>query len=162
MMFTFTAMKSCFIRLLNYDHFANQKIAELIVQTGATGKPVELMAHILAAQTVWLGRLNNIPPAKPVVLWPDWPAHVFTKMNDENHSELVACVAKISEQDFDSLIAYKNSVGDFETSVTDILAHLINHGTHHRAQIGTLLKLDGATLPMLDYVLYIRNLNQTI
>jgi uncharacterized damage-inducible protein DinB len=162
MMFTFTAMKSHFIRLLNYDHFANKKIAGLIVETGATGKPVELMAHILAAQTVWLNRLNNTPPVMPVVLWPDWPANVFAKIIDNNYRRLVTCVDAMSEQDFDLVIGYTNSIGYCENTISDILAHLINHGTHHRAQIGTLLKLDGATLPSLDYVLYIRNLNQTV
>ncbi|MCO5935144.1 DinB family protein [Mucilaginibacter sp. RB4R14] len=161
MMFTFTAMKSHFIFLLKYDHFANQKIAELIVQTAATGKPVELMAHLLTAQQTWLNRLNKTT-APPANLWPNWSADTLTTINNDNHQQLVACVEAIPEQDFENVIGYTNSVGYCENTITDILTHLINHGTHHRAQMGTLLKLDGATLPMLDYVLYIRNLNQNV
>lgn len=154
-------MKSYFIRLLNYDHFANTKIAELIVQTGATGKPIEIMAHLLTAQQTWLKRLKRTPaPLTP--LWPNWPADVFITIIDDNYQQLLAHLETMQPDDFDSVIEYKNSVGDFNNTVSDILAHLINHGTHHRAQIGTLLKMDGATLPGLDYVLYIRNLNQTV
>ena len=160
-MFTFTAMKSYFIRLLNYDHFANKKIADLIVQTGATGKPVEIMAHLLTAQQTWLKRLKKAPaPLTP--LWPNWPAEEFAAIIDDNYQQLLACLETMQPHDFDSLIEYKSSVGEFKNTISDILAHLINHGTHHRAQIGTLLKMDGATLPGLDYVLYIRNLNQTV
>lgn len=154
-------MKSYFIRLLNYDHFANTKIAELIIQTGATGKPIEIMAHLLTAQQTWLKRLKKVPaPLTP--LWPDWPAETFAKIIDDNHRQLLLYVEAIEPHEFDDVLEYRNSVGDFKNTVSDILAHLINHGTHHRAQIGTLLKIDGATLPGLDYVLYIRNLNQTI
>ena len=154
-------MKSYFIRLLNYDHFANTKIADLIIQTGATGKPVEIMAHLLTAQQTWLKRLKKISaPLTP--LWPDWPAEAFTTIIDDNYQQLLAYLEAMQPDDFDVVIEYKNSVGDFKTAVSDILAHLINHGTHHRAQIGTLLKMDGATLPGLDYVLYLRNLNQTV
>lgn len=154
-------MKSYFIRLLNYDHFANTKIAALIMQTGATGKPVEIMAHLLTAQQTWLKRLKRIPaPLTP--LWPDWSADMFIAIINDNHQQLLAYLETMQPDDFDVVIEYKNSVGDFKSTVSDILAHLINHGTHHRAQIGTLLKMDGATLPGLDYVLYLRNLNQTV
>jgi uncharacterized damage-inducible protein DinB len=34
---------------------------------------------------------------------------------------------------------------------------LINHGTHHRAQIGQLIKFDGLEiLPNTDYIFYLR------
>ncbi|MES2265824.1 MAG: DinB family protein [Bacteroidota bacterium] len=161
MMFTFTAMKSHFIRLLNYDLFANTSIVQLIVERGVTGKPVELMAHLLAAQQIWLKRLQSLPaPLAP--LWPDANANELMPVVNANYNDLLVFFETLQPEDFDRVIAYKNSVGYFESMVSDIITHLINHGTHHRAQIGTLLKLDGATLPPLDYVLYLRNLNQTV
>ncbi|MET3979826.1 putative damage-inducible protein DinB [Mucilaginibacter sp. UYP25] len=154
-------MKSHFIRLLNYDLFANTKIAELLMERAATGKPVELMAHLLAAQQIWVKRLKGLPaPLKP--LWPEATAEEIMPIVNANYLELLAYFDSLQPNDFDRVIAYTNSVGYCENSVSDILTHLINHGTHHRAQIGTLLKIDGETLPMLDYVLYIRNLNQTV
>ncbi|MDB5154777.1 MAG: hypothetical protein JWR54_3528, partial [Mucilaginibacter sp.] len=56
------------------------------------------------------------------------------------------------------VISYKNLKGDdFENKLSDVLAHLINHGTHHRAQVGQHLKLAGVELPNTDYIFYIRN-----
>ncbi|MFD0764861.1 DinB family protein [Mucilaginibacter lutimaris] len=153
-------MKSHFIRLLNYDHFANTQMVQLMVEQGATGKPAELMAHLLAAQQIWLKRLQSLPaPLAP--LWPDANANELMPVVNANYKALLAYFENLQPADFDRVIAYKNSVGYFETIVSDIITHLINHGTHHRAQIGTLLKLQGATLPPLDYVLYLRNLNET-
>lgn len=154
-------MKSHFIRLLSYDRFANHQTANLLVHHNAAGKPVSLLAHILAAQNIWLGRLKSTPPVQPVVLWPEWSINEIIPMIDANHQALVAHVSTLEFEDFERVISYKNSVGYFETSVADILTHVANHGTHHRAQIGSLLKVDGATLPILDYVFYLRTLNKT-
>ncbi|WP_454802573.1 DinB family protein [Mucilaginibacter phyllosphaerae] len=151
-------MKSYFIRLLNYDHFANTQMADLIAQTGAAGKPMGLMAHILTAQQIWLKRLKTTS-APLSHLWPNWTIEQIQEEIDSNYRDLKDFLEALPAQDYDKAIAYKNSVGDWENTISDILIHLFNHGTHHRAQIGTLLKLNGAQLPMLDYILYIRNLN---
>jgi uncharacterized damage-inducible protein DinB len=64
----------------------------------------------------------------------------------------------LQPDDFEKIISYKNSRGDaFENRLSDILAHVINHGTHHRAQIGQQLKSGGLeNLPITDYIFYIR------
>jgi uncharacterized damage-inducible protein DinB len=153
-------MKSYFIRLLKYDHFANKKIADLLIQTAAVGKPLELMAHLLTAQQTWLKRLQA-DPAPMTPLWPVWSIKEALDTIDSNYNDLLFYLETLQPQDFEQVLSYRNSAGDFENTITDILAHLFNHGTHHRAQIGTLLKLEGANLPPLDYVLYVRSLNRT-
>jgi len=66
----------------------------------------------------------------------------------------------LNADDFDKRIAFKNSQGlPFNDKLVDILAHVINHGTHHRGQIGQDLKIAGiANLPVTDYIFYVRNL----
>ena len=149
-------MKSYFLRLLNYDHFANRKVIELIIQTAANGKPIEIMAHLLTAQQTWLKRLKTSPaPLSP--LWPDWSIDEIKHIIESNYNSLFAYLENLQPQSFEQIIAYQNSAGEFQNTVADILAHLFNHGTHHRAQIGTLLKANGTEMPALDYILYIRN-----
>ena len=154
-------MKSYFIRLFNYDQFANKQITDLILKSGQTGKPVQLMAHLLAAQQIWLNRCKGLP-APGGALWPDWQAETFNAIIDSNHQAWITYLDGLQPGDFNADVVYKNSRGDsFQTRLDDVLAHLINHGTHHRAQAGQQLKFNGLLqLPTTDYIFYVRELNK--
>jgi uncharacterized damage-inducible protein DinB len=150
-------MKTYFLKLLNYDQFANKAILKSIIDAGEPKPAVKLMAHLLAAQQIWLNRCKGLP-AIGGALWPDWKADTFEKLIDDNHTVWIDYINGLSEADFQNVIPYKNSRGDsYENQLEDVLAHLINHGTHHRAQIGQQLKFAGAeNLPLTDYIFYIR------
>ena len=78
-------------------------------------------------------------------LWPDWKADTFEKLIDDNYAAWIDYINGLNEDDFQKIIAYKNSKGDsYENQLEDILAHLINQPTHHRAQAGQQLKFAGA------------------
>ncbi|MDB5271860.1 MAG: hypothetical protein JWO58_227 [Chitinophagaceae bacterium] len=154
-------MKEHFIRLFNYDREINEQLAQLILDAGSPEKAIQLMAHVLSAQQVWIKRCQQLPvPAQP--LWPDWPAERFAALIAQNHTEWSAYLSSLSPADFDVVIHYTTFTGDeFVNRLSDVFAHVINHGTHHRAQIGQQLKLAGLEkLPVTDYILYIRNLEK--
>ncbi len=150
-------MKSYFIRLFNYDRHANLQILETIMQVGMPEKPIKLMAHLLAAQQIWINRCKGLH-AINITLWPDWPAETFEGLINENHNNWLAWLNDLDPDDFEKLISYKSSKGEcFENKLCDVLAHVINHGTHHRAQAGQHLILAGADkLPVTDYIFYLR------
>jgi uncharacterized damage-inducible protein DinB len=150
-------MKDYFIQLFNYDHYANLIIAETINKANNTGKAVGLMAHLLAAQQVWLSRCIG-EQATGAILWPDWKADTFEQLINDNHRGWINLLDYLNPDDFEKLISYKSLKGDpFENKLIDILTHVINHGTHHRAQAGQQLKFDGMdTLPNTDYIAYLR------
>ncbi|MGZ3756667.1 MAG: DinB family protein [Mucilaginibacter sp.] len=151
-------MKSYFTGLFNYDHHANHLILETISEADNPPKPVELMAHLLAAQQIWLSRCKG-DPVVGAVLVPDWPVDTVAAIIDENHSEWINYIATLTVEDFEKEIFYKNLRGmPFQNKLADILAHVINHGTHHRAQAGQLLKIAGVeSLPITDYIFYMRD-----
>lgn len=151
-------MKEYFIKLFDYDHYANLLITETIIKAGKPEKPVQLMAHLLAAQQVWLNRCKGLPPAV-TILWPDGQADTFERTINDNHRAWVNFLDYSEPDDFDKVISYKSLNGDpYENKLSDILAHAINHGTHHRAQAGQHLKLAVAELPNTDYIFYLRQL----
>lgn len=153
-------MKDYFINLFNYDLFANQTLADTIISANSPGKAVQLMAHLLAAQQIWLNRCKG-EPAISGALWPDWPADTFKQLIDDNHKVWMGYLYTLSADDFEQIIYYKNSKGtEYQNKLSDVLAHLINHGTHHRAQAGQQLKFAGVEqLPNTDYIFYIREIN---
>ena len=58
---------------------------------------------------------------------------------------------------FEEVIAYQNTSGQaFETGLADIVIHVINHSTHHRAQIVQLLRSGDIEPPRLDYIFFCR------
>ena len=149
-------MKEYFIRLFRYDRFANLRIADALLQTQDHTKAEQLMAHLLIAQQVWLGRCVG-QPGPITTLWPNWKAATFEQKINDNHLQWLDYLKSLSDNDFQGLMHYKNLQGDdLETKLADILTHLINHGTHHRAQAGQYLKLAGTDLPATDYILFAR------
>jgi uncharacterized damage-inducible protein DinB len=148
-------MKEYFTRLFNYDTHTNLLMTEMIINACNPEKPVQLMAHLLAAQQVWLTRCKGDPFTG--TLWPDWKADTFVKTIEENSKGWIDFLNTCALADFDKPISYKNLKGEsFENKLSDILAHAINHGTHHRAQVGQYLKSGGADLPFTDYIAYLR------
>jgi uncharacterized damage-inducible protein DinB len=150
-------MKNYFLKLIDYDHHTNQTLVQLIIEAGEPGKTVKLMAHMLAAQQVWFNRCNYLP-APGGALWPDGNADTFEQTINDNHATWVEFLSGLDDSAFENIVYYKNLRGDsFENKLEDIMAHLINHGTHHRAQIGQELKQAGVEkLPITDYIFYIR------
>ena len=52
---------------------------------------------------------------------------------------------------------YKNTKGNtFENSFSQVLFHIVNHGTHHRGQINLLLKREDLPTLVNDYIFYRR------
>jgi uncharacterized damage-inducible protein DinB len=152
-------MKDYFIRLFNYDTHTNLLMTEMIINAGNPEKPVQLMAHLLAAQQVWLTRCRG--ESFTGALWPDWKADTFVKIIEENSKGWLGYLDTLGAADFDKQIQYKNTKAEFfENKLSDVLAHAINHGTHHRAQVGQYLKSGGTDLPFTDYIFYIRQLEQ--
>src|ERR1700761_8139594 len=124
-------MKTHFINLFKYDRYASQLIIDTINKTESNSEALRLMAHMLAAQQVWLGRCKN-QGAVTYELWPDWKADSLQLIMNENHQQWINFLEYLSPDDFENNISYKNSKGDaFENKLTDILTHVINHGTHH-------------------------------
>jgi len=117
------------------------------------------MAHLLAAQQIWINRCKGLP-ATVGELWPDLPADTLKGLITENSTAWLNYLDGLQPDDFEKLISYKSIRGDsFENKLADILGHVINHGTHHRAQAGQHLKEVGVDLPITDYIFYLRQTN---
>ena len=155
-------MKTYFKDLFDYDRWANLQVLDAMNAEIKSAKATQLMAHILAAQQIWLNRCMYLPQP-PLNLWEpgEVDTSTFGKVIPENHDAWVNYTGGLADTDFGQIISYKRLNGEaFEDTVLNILTHVINHGTHHRAQIGQLLKFAGVeSLPPLDYIFYIREKN---
>jgi uncharacterized damage-inducible protein DinB len=151
-------MKNFLIRLFEYDKQTNLLLTQTISDAGNPEKPVQLMAHILAAQQIWLARCLGGAPASAAI-WPEWAPDIFEPLINDSHRGWIDFLrTKHNDADFDSYISYNDLKGNpHSTRLSDVFGQVINHGTHHRAQIGQLLKFGGLeNLPPTDYIVFAR------
>ncbi|HEY9534050.1 MAG TPA: DinB family protein [Mucilaginibacter sp.] len=150
-------MKEYFLRMLGYDLYANNQILATMRQAKTPQNTLVLMAHLLGAELRWLKRCKNQSEAG-LEMFPQVETIPFEMLIAQNHRERSDFLNNLADADMDRVIVYKNTGGvAFSNTIAEILTQVINHGTHHRAQIGQLLKQVGVdALPPLDFIFYIR------
>ena len=147
-------MKSFFKELFLYNYHSNQKIIKLFTNNlkDIPEKPLYLYNHILNAHEVWNSRISLEKPSFTV--WETHPSHQL-KMLD--HANYLNSLLIINSADFDHVIKYTSSEGQpFESSIRDILFHIINHSTYHRGQIARELRISEIEPLTTDYIYYKR------
>ena len=152
-------MKTHFLKLFDYDRYANNLMYEVMVKAGSPFKAKQLMAHLLTAQQIWLNRCMGLPPvAKPLWISEDKAIELSGQGIEDNHKAWANYLNSLNDPDFDGIIAYKTLSGvSYSNLLMDICTHVINHGTHHRAQIGQCLKAEGIeNLPLTDFIAFVR------
>lgn len=149
-------MKEEFKELFEYTHHFNKKVIELISENKekSSEKAIKLLNHTINANQIWNARINNESQFEvwQINNWDD-----LLKLNDDNYSNTLKI---INNFDIYSEIEYKNSKGEsFSNTIKDILFHVINHSTYHRAQIATELKQNGIEPIISDYIFYKRKID---
>src|SRR3569833_3810727 len=152
---TFDRMKNFLIRLFDYDKATNLLLLKTIADAGNPEKPAQLMAHILAAQQIWLARCLGGAPAAAAI-WPEWEAGIFEPLINDCHREWIDFLQRKTDADFNRFISYNDLKGNpHNTRLSDVFGQVLTHGKHHSAQIGQLLKSVGLeSLPTTDYIIY--------
>jgi uncharacterized damage-inducible protein DinB len=143
-------------RLVAHLGWADRATCESLV---AAGEPhpavVELYAHVLAAEHVWLSRIEGTTPA--VAVWPAFGLEECDRLARENSARLETLVTGLAEADLVREVTYRNSAGDrFTNTLEDILLHVCLHGAYHRGQIARALREGGALARPTDYIAWAR------
>lgn len=150
-------MKDYFIKLFQYDHHVNHIITDAILAANQPEESEKLMAHLLGAQQIWISRCKGENLLSGPI-WPDWKADTFKQLIDDNHTAWINFLTSLNDYAFEQKITYRDMKGnEFSSKLEDMITQVTNHGTHHRAQIGQLLKQEDKNLPITDYIFYIRN-----
>lgn len=142
-------------RQLAYDEWANREVLISIRTQGADARVLQLMAHIVAAERLWLDRLQQQPQSTPV--WPDADLAACEARGAEMGRLWREYLDRTGEDDLRKTISYKNSKGEPWTStVVDILTHVLMHSAYHRGQIASHMRKSGQTPASTDFIHGIR------
>lgn len=140
-----------FYDLFAYNHWSNDRI----IETLGSGDSLKLFAHILGAERVWLDRLRG--EETPFVPWPDLTINECRKAMEQLRIEWKTYIDSLPAADLERGIDYRNTKGEeFTTAIGDILTHVVNHGTYHRAQVAREVARAGGKPAVTDYIAYVR------
>ena len=141
---------------LTYNTWANQEVLTAIGAAGVDdSRSLQLLAHILAAERVWLERLRQVAQSVPVWPKPDlaWCQAEAEKLGREWHEYLELATAG----DISQTISYKNTKGESWTSaIVDVLTHVVMHSAYHRGQIASHIRSLGLNPAYTDFIHAVR------
>ena len=149
-------MKAYFLKLFTYDLWAFNRILETVLTQPVQDEKIFLwLNHILNAQANWYNRCGEDRYTRGV--WELVPNDQLVKDANDLHQTWMSLISETEESEFERMVDYQNSKGtSFQSSLQDILAHVVNHGTHHRAQIAARLRDLGIAPPPTDYIFWVR------
>jgi uncharacterized damage-inducible protein DinB len=148
-------MKSLLNKLSLYNDWANQQLFRQFEQLEdkIPVTSMHLFCHIINTQAVWLSRIQGqLSALRP---WDDHTLEVCKEMHQQANEILKDYTT--TARNLEQVITYVNTKGQqFENSIYDILIHVFNHGTYHRAQIAQDMRRNGIEPINTDYITFVR------
>lgn len=140
-----------FRRLYDYNSWANHRTLEACAPLTDEQFTRDLhssfrslrdtLAHILLVEWLWLERWQGRSPDKfpPAT---DFPTMETTRRRwAQVESNLLAYIASLKPEDLDRVIEHKTTLGVPQAApLSQMLQHLVNHGSYHRGQVATMLR----------------------
>lgn len=146
-------MEAFFKEIFSYHHHFNQKLIDQVeqYQEQIPEKSIQLLCHILNAHQIWNARILHLPP---FAVNDRYPFDKCRSIDTENHLNTDKILAAY---DLETPIKYKNTKGnEYSNKLKDILFHVANHSTHHRAQIIASIRQAGIEPIVTDYIFFKR------
>jgi len=151
-----------FQRMFTYDAWANREVVAAIKMEPAESvlaDTIGRVAHILAAQKLWLERILTQPQSTPV--WPDATIEDCAKLTEEMSSAWGNFLERLENHfapgSLSDTVEYRNSKGEpWSSRVEDILMHVLFHSAYHRGQIALQIRAAGFTPASTDFIHAVR------
>jgi len=153
-----------FLRLFAYDDWASRECLRAMRRAGSVpADALGRIAHILAAQKLWLERIQHQPQTMPV-----WPASdqsltiddcltLADEMSIAWQSYLTRIGNQYTPESLADKVDYRNSKGEpWSSRVEDILMHVLFHSAYHRGQIALQMRASGAEPAYTDFIHAVR------
>lgn len=143
-------------RLFAYDDWANREaLRALRAAEPPPARSQKLLAHILAAELLWWGRL--VEDDEPVVVWPELSLEECEARLGQLSGLWQSYLGALDARQLSRSVAYINSKGEpWESVVEDVLLHVVMHSAYHRGQMASDMRASGHTPAYTDFIHGIR------
>lgn len=150
--------------LFGYTTWANERLFDASVvlspeqqirQVGGSFPSIrEGWAHMASADWVWLCRWTGENPRA----WPSWASGSIEEIREEwrrIHRQRDEFLDSVRDEDLTLEIEFTRLNGDVDRArLGFLLQHVVNHGTYHRGQIASQIRMVGAVPPSTDLLRY--------
>lgn len=149
-------MLDYFKRLFSYNHWANSLLIEHLEKLpDLPPKALDRMSHVVLVEYLWRARIEgktfgeDSSRARPL--------EEIARLSQGSHTLWMAWLERLGPDDLSGQRSYTMMDGTpMNSVVSDVLAHVVNHGTHHRGQIVASIRDSGTKPPALDYLYFTR------
>jgi uncharacterized damage-inducible protein DinB len=142
-----------------YDHLEwadKVMLAALDKAKSQDERASKLIAHIIAAEHIWLTRIQSLPVGQTTA-WANLTLSECHALSAQIISGYRALIESTPEENLNDLVTYRNLQGmEFQTPLRDILLHVALHGAYHRGQIAASLRNSGFEPPSTDFIIFSR------
>lgn len=153
------------VYLNDYNRWANHRILDTASKLppeqftkdlqSSHGSVRDTLAHILAAEWIWLERWKGTSPGsllKPGDFGTIEPLESRWAEVERDYREFVSGV---NDELLSKVISYRNTRGeDWSYPLGQMFQHVMNHSTYHRGQVTTLLRQLGAEVRPVDLLIF--------
>jgi uncharacterized damage-inducible protein DinB len=152
--------------LYDYHRWANRRLFDVAVGLGdaATRDMGQhwsvptvkgMFAHLYGADELWLARWKGIAP-RAMAGDADFASMADLRGRwDRLEAEQRAYVDALDEAALARPVTYKAATGaDFTAPLGPLLQHVVNHATHHRSELATMITLISGSPPDTGIVTY--------
>ncbi|MEO5625487.1 MAG: DinB family protein [Dokdonella sp.] len=173
-------LKHHFEMMAAYNHWMNAKVytasarlpeKEKHADKGAFfGSVFGTLNHLLVADTIWLKRFADHPAGflaldavRPLPHPDSLTEPVHARFDDLQRARfamddiIIALATEATDDAYAQTLTYANRAGEvFTNSYGELMQHVVNHQTHHRGQVTTLLSQAGIDVGVTDLVAMVR------
>ena len=152
----------------NYTYWANQRyfaIAEGLddgqlhrMLGHSWGDVHATLVHMMSSEWVWMQRWHGLSPKGHLdqAEYPTLPA--LKKRWGEVEAEMRGFIEGQTEESLLKPMAYTNFRGEkFRVPLWQMLAHIVNHETHHRGELASMFALMNVSHPEEEMIQYFLN-----
>lgn len=153
-----------FRHFYNYHFRENRSLWDRIMQlsseqftqaaTYSHGSVRDQVVHLLNVDDIWFSELQNIEPLEPIPDANGDDREVVRAQWDEVEQRMQQYLANLQDEMLFTK-PIKDPEEDKELIVWQVLLHVVNHATDHRAQLLRLLNDLGVKTVSQDYIFYV-------
>lgn len=152
--------------LMTYHYWATDKVLDAAADVDASdlSKPVGLsqgsvlavLTHVLGAERIWHSRAQHGTTPDKLLTTPFADIEALRSDWNEERTAMLTYLSTLNRADLEKPIAYSLLSGAKHTNrIWEILMQVVNHGTHHRAEVTGALRGLGHSPGNTDFILYL-------